>query len=150
MRLRVAFACAILFLTCASARAQNAVWPYPGSSSVSVVDTSGHQVSLLIAPPSGVFGVSLGSVDGFNNNAATRWIMTFPGTCVGATCTQVCPATGTVPIDEEMAAASSMWCLHGGFNEWYPGGVAICVSTTEGTFTATATKDAFIHAQIIK
>jgi hypothetical protein len=150
MRRSFLFALAALLLTCASARAQNAVWPYPGSSSVSVIASSGHQVSLLIAPPTNIYGVSLGAVDGYNSSASTRWIMTFPGSCTGTTCTTVCPATGTVPIDEELAAATSMWCLHGGFNEWYPGGVAICVSTTEGTFTAEVTATNFIHAQIIK
>lgn len=134
-------------LSATAARAQNAVYPNPGTTNVSVTDASGHQVSLIISPKVAGTGVALKSFNGFNNNGSTRYVMTF--NCSGVSpC--VCPATGTVPVDEVTVPTLTDFCSHDhGSVSWYPGGVAICVSSTEGTFTATATKDAFIHAEIV-
>lgn len=142
MRGLSAFVVAALFLCAtATARAQ-AVYPNPGTTNYTVTDSTGHQVSLIISPKVSGTGIALKSFNGYNANGSTRYIMTFAGT--------TCPATGTVPVDEITVPTLSDFCSHDhGTVSWYAGGVSICVSTSEGTFTATSTKDAFIHAEVV-
>jgi hypothetical protein len=101
-------------------------------------DSAGHVASLLACPAP---GCAVCDFSGYNKNAATRYIDLFAG--------MVCPTTGTVPLKQVPVSAASAFGEFG-FGVWYNTGLIVCVSTTEGSFTATGTNDAYISIDVSK
>lgn len=131
-----------LLIVCASrAFAQSSSgYPYPGCQVIASTtggDSAGHVASLVGC----TVGCSLCDISGYNKNAATRYIDLFALTA--------CPSTGTIPLLEIPVTTVSAFGEFG-FGEWYNTGLVACVSTTEGTFTATGTNDAYIHIAVTK
>lgn len=115
-------------------------YPYPGCKVVAST-TGGDAVGHVQFLQACAAGCSLCDLSGFNTNAVVRYIMLFAAAA--------CPATGSIPLLEIQAPATSQFS-EVGFGEWYPSGLIACVSTTEGTYTATGTNDAYIHIAVQK